>query len=330
MPMQGQHYILPGQQTIINDEFEGSCLKPAYKQHGTLLGQRTKVINEFGGSCLMPRQGQHDKILGQLTTMNENDKGSVGYTKMQRALDEIRGGICVVNAKVKFSDRISKFRSQINKWLVGSPEGVEVAQGAGAEVAQGAGGKATQGAEGVEMTHHVPENTEVVHGALETNSGSGLRIPPSSDSQGRVLPLIPPRVNGYPAHNTRFRKNNTRFRTNKFSFRCASFHNAYNLNIKLIKFIVTTTFALRVVHCFDWVLQHRSHYGNGAFMAIVARQGPIQIMHEKRETKRETINLRFIVSRQYISPFYRFVSRFSFLAFVLLLYKSFLSSNEKR
>ena len=148
---------------------------------------------------------------------------------MQRALDEVRvqfKGISTENAKVKFSDRIYKIRSQINKWLVGSSKvdrgagvkvdrgaGVKVDRGAGVEVDRGAGVEAAQGAEGVEMAHNVPENTEVVQGALETNSESGLRIPLSSDSQGRVLSLIPPRVNGYPAHNTRFRKNNTRLYT---------------------------------------------------------------------------------------------------------------------
>ena len=163
---------------------------------------------------------------------------------MQRALDEVRvqfKGISTENAKVKFSDRIYKIRSQINKWLVGSSKvdrgaGVEVDRGAGVEVDRGAGVEAAQGAEGVEMAHNVPENTEVVQGALETNSESGLRIPLSSDSQGRVLSLIPPRVNGYPAHNTRFRKINTRFRTNKFSFRCAkTFHNSYIHNLKTYK-----------------------------------------------------------------------------------------------
>ena len=161
-------------------------------------------------------------------------------------MDEVRvqfKGISTGNAKVKFSDRIYKIRSQINKWLVGSPEGVKVDRGAGVKVdrgagvkaGRGAGGEAARGAEGVEMAHNVLENTEVVQGALETNSESGLRIPLSSDSQGRVLSLIPPRVNGYPAHNTRFRKINTRFRTNKFSFRCAKIHHH-----KPIKFIGST------------------------------------------------------------------------------------------
>ena len=35
---------------------------------------------------------------------------------------------------------------------------------------------------------------------------------------------------------------------------------------------ITSTFAFRVIHCLDWILQHRSHYGNRAFVTIVTRQ----------------------------------------------------------
>ena len=35
---------------------------------------------------------------------------------------------------------------------------------------------------------------------------------------------------------------------------------------------VTATFSLRVVHCLERILQHRSHYGNRAFMTIITKQ----------------------------------------------------------
>ena len=44
----------------------------------------------------------------------------------------------------------------------------------------------------------------------------------------------------------------------------------------------TTTFALGVVNCLDWILQHRSHYGNGAFMTIVTRQDRLLKRHESK------------------------------------------------
>ena len=226
-------------------------------QHNHLPSQWT--LNN--GSCQLSPHGQHDHLSSRRTLNN-------GSCPLQ---------VSIENAKAKFSDRIHKIRSQINKWLVGSSKGVEVDRGAGVEVdrgagvevdrgagvevdqgagvevdrgagveaaqgakgvevAQGAGGEAARGAEEVEMAHNVSENTEVVHGASEISSESRLRIPLSSDLQGRVLSLIPPGSHGYPAHNTRFRKNKIRFRTNKFSF-----HNSYNHNVKPLK--LTCSFA---------------------------------------------------------------------------------------
>ena len=45
--------------------------------------------------------------------------------------------------------------------------------------------------------------------------------------------------------------------------------------------LVATTFALRVVHCLDGVLQHRSHYGDRAFASIIARQDTLLRRHER-------------------------------------------------
>ena len=42
-----------------------------------------------------------------------------------------------------------------------------------------------------------------------------------------------------------------------------------------------STFALRVVHCLDWILQHRSHCGDRAFMTIIMGQDRLLRRHER-------------------------------------------------
>ena len=44
--------------------------------------------------------------------------------------------------------------------------------------------------------------------------------------------------------------------------------------------LVTSTFALRVIPRLDGVLQHRSHYGNRAFMTTIAEQDRLLKRHE--------------------------------------------------